>query len=188
MSTFAPQPAAAAPYGDRPSLLFGPALPRRQSLLLPERGPRGRCRHVQAREAAIAAFLASLPPGAAVSVCQVLREVPGLRLLPSQAGTIAATLRALGWRAGNGFAEFVREGEAPAARRASNLHPEIARRLPAIRAFVADRREVTAGEVASAAGISLPGQRQRAVARALARLGFVAPGRGSVVWTRGAAQ
>lgn len=147
-------PAASLPRGDRPSLLFGPALPRRRSLLLPERGPRGRCRHVVAREAAVARYLDSLPPGAAVTVCQVLREVPGLRLLPSQSGTIAATLRALGWRAGNGFAEFVREGEAPATRRASNLHPDIARRLPAIRAFVADRGrscapELPAGDIRS---------------------------------------
>jgi hypothetical protein len=57
-----------------------------------------------------------------------------------------------------------------------------------IAAFLATRSAVTAEEVAQAVGICLPGQRQRCVARALARLGFIPPGRGGRVWTRGAAQ
>lgn len=190
MSILATIPAAAAPYGDRPSLLFGPALPRRRSLLLPERSPRGRCRHVQAREAAIAAFLASLPPGSTVTAGEVLSRVPGLRLVPGQEDAVKAGLKAAGWRpAGRGCELWARTGDAPAQRRsqASHWHPHVAHALDRIAAFVADRREVTASDVASAAGISLPGQRQRAVARALARLGFTPPGKGCKAWRRGAA-
>ena len=165
----------------RASLLFGqPA--RRRSLLLPIRWP-----ETARREDLVARYLASLPAGATVTVCQVM-ALPGLRLLPSQAGTIAATLRALGWRAGNGFAEFVREGEAPAARRAANLHPEIARRLPAISGFldsVPQGGTVTERQVAAACGVTLPDDhRRRAIGRQLRRMGWRPVGRGSPLYRR----
>lgn len=173
---------AAAVLDTRASLLFGlPA--RRRSLLLPIRS-----RETARREDLLVRYLASLPAGATVTVCQLLREVPGLRLLPSQAGTIAATLRALGWRAGNGFAEFVREGEAPAARRAANLLPEIARRLPAISGFldsVPQGGTVTERQVAAACGVMLPDDhRRRAIGRQLRRMGWRPVGRGSPLYRR----
>ncbi len=192
MPVLDPQPAAALPTGARLSLLFGTALPRRRkSLLFVERGQRGRSRHVQAREAAVAAFLAGLPAGSAVTAREVLSAVPGLRLAPGQEGAVKEALRAAGWRsAGRGCELWTRPGDVPAERRsqASRWHPAVARRMDRIAAFLATRSAVTAEEVAQAVGISLPGQRQRCVARALARLGFAPPGRGDRVWTRGAAQ
>lgn len=173
--------------GARPSLLFGPAFPRRRSLLLAEHG---RPRQVLAREARIATFLAGLPPGSAVTAREVLAAVPGLRLVPGQETAVNAALRAAGWRsAGRGYRLWTRPGDELGQRhaKASRWHPEVARSADAIAAFVADRREVTAREVLTALGISLPGQRQRCVARALARLGFTPPGRGGRVWTRGSA-
>ncbi|WP_372624349.1 hypothetical protein [Falsiroseomonas sp.] len=176
--------------GARPSLLFGTALPRHRSLLLPERGQRGRSRHAQAREAAIAAFLSGLPAGSAVTARGVLSAVPGLRLVSGQEGAVKEALRAAGWRSGGRGCElWTRPGDMPAQRRsqASRWHPAVARRVDRIAAFLSGRSVVTAEEVAQAVGISLPGQRQRCVARALARLGFAPPGRGGRVWTRGAA-
>lgn len=194
MMTSAAQPAAALPAGARPSLLLGDALPRRRSLLLPERARRGRARHVQAREVAIAAHLAALPAGSAVTVREVLSRVPGLRLVPGQEHAVQKAMTAAGWcSGGRGRELWTRLGDVPAQRlshpsQLSRWHPAVARRMDRIAAFLSERSAVTAEEVAHAVGISLPGQRQRCVARALARLGFTPPGRGGRVWKRSAPQ
>jgi len=175
------------PHLGRPSLLFGPSHPRRS--LLFGRAPHGRCAHVVSREAAIARYLASLPAGATVTVCEVLREVPGLRLQPSQGYAVATILRALGWRAGKGCAEFAREGHgAPQkARCGSRVHPAIVAALPRIAAHlarVAPGDTTSEAEVCQAAGIELRGHHRRAVGRHLRRIGWRPVGRGSPHYRR----
>lgn len=178
-------PAAVASLALR-SLLFSAPARRRRSLLLPCRTPR-----VEAREAAIARYLAELPAGAAVTVCQVLREVPGLRLLPEQGSTVAMTLRVLGWRANKGFAEFVREASPMAPRCGSRVHPAIVSALPRIMSFLGSVPQggtVTERQVAEGCGVALPNDhRRRAIGRQLRRMGWHSVGRGSPLYARGAA-
>lgn len=69
---------------------------RRRSLLLPAAGDRGRGRETGRREAAISAFVASLPPGSAVRVREVIGGA-GLRLTKDQRRSVGAALVALGY-------------------------------------------------------------------------------------------
>lgn len=96
----------------RASLLFG-APARRRSLLLPTVGDRGRGREVVRREGEIARHLAALPPGAEISMGEVIAAC-GLRLSAGQRRTVGAVLVALSFAPkGAGRARrYVRRGEA----------------------------------------------------------------------------
>lgn len=184
-----PTPAAVLPLRGRPSLLFGPALPRRS--LLFGRGQREQGRETARRVAIIAAHLARLPIGAAITVREVI-ALPGVRLTEGQAGIAASVLRSLGWRAGKGRDRYVREGDAPAApsrRNGGSVHPAVAAALPRIVAFLdaaaAAGRSVTEAELAGRAGIELAGHYRRAVGRAARRLGWRPVRPGSPMLVRG---
>lgn len=103
-------PAAGLPIvSPRPSLLLGPALPRRRSLLLPSTGERGRGRVPAARDAAIRGFLSRLPEGAAITLREVLAAA-GLRSAPGHLRAAREVLAAAGWRSpGPGRRAWTRE-------------------------------------------------------------------------------
>lgn len=187
-----PTLAAVLPLRGRPSLLFDPALPRRRSLLLPERGQRGRGAETARRTAVIAAHLACLPMGTAITVREVI-ALPGVRLTEAQAGIAADVLRSLGWRAGKGRDRYVREDDAPAApsrRCGGSVHPAVAAAFPRLVAFLdaaaAAGRSVTEAELTERSGIGLAGHYRRAVGRAARRLGWRPVRPGSPMLVRGA--
>lgn len=159
------------------SLLFAAVRPRRgKSLLLPIRWP-----ETVRREDLLARHLASLPAGAVVTVPGLLAAVPGLRLQPSQAETLAATLRRLGWRAGKGNVLFSRpDCEAGADRprgthARGRVHPAVVAALPRITALldaVPEGGSVTEVQIAEACGVGLVSHHRRAVGRQLRRMGW----------------
>lgn len=82
------QPAAALPAC---------APPRRRSILLPERGQRGRGKAALMREAAIHAFLAGLPTGAAITLRDLLARVR-LHGCADHVRAARAVMTAAGWQ------------------------------------------------------------------------------------------